>query len=59
MTNECLKRTTDENVMYGLLRDALKIAANLEGKETPNLVIFTGLKPRHLSKAKKQQIDEV
>ena len=33
MVNECLKRTTDENIMYDLLRDALKIAANLEGKE--------------------------
>lgn len=31
--NECLRRTTDEDIMYGLLRDALRMAANLEGKE--------------------------
>ena len=34
MINECLKRTTDENITYDLLRDALKIAASLEGKES-------------------------
>lgn len=31
--NECLKRTTDENTIYGLLSDALDIAASLEGKK--------------------------
>ena len=31
--NECLKRTSDENTMYDLLRDALDIAADLQGKE--------------------------
>jgi len=30
---ECLKRTSDENTMYGLLSDALDIAVKLEGKE--------------------------
>ena len=30
--NECLKRTTDENLMGKLLNDALDIAVKLEGK---------------------------
>ena len=52
MTNECLKRTTDENVMYGLLRDALKSAAKLEGKIAPNSVIFTVVNPRNSSEVR-------
>lgn len=39
--NECLKRTTDENTMYGLLSDALDIAVNLEGKERKLLTSVT------------------
>lgn len=39
--NECLKRTTDENIMYGLLSDALDIAVNLEGKERKLLTSVT------------------
>ena len=31
--NECLKRTSDKTTMYGLLSDAIDIAANLQGKD--------------------------
>lgn len=30
--NECLKRTTDENLMGDLLRDALDVAVTVEGR---------------------------
>lgn len=39
--NECLKRTTDENTMYGLMTDALDIAVSLEGKERKLLTSVT------------------
>ena len=41
MINECLKRTSDENTMYGLLCDALDIAVNLQGKERKLLASIT------------------
>ncbi len=45
VTNECLKRTTDENTIYGLLSDALDIAASLEGKKQKFLEFITSKPP--------------
>lgn len=38
-TNECLKRTTNDNLIYDLLRDAVGISANVQGKEQKSLTL--------------------